>query len=478
MCQKFILWALGVSKARIIRISKVLLTGGTPKELRGGDRVSRAFEATKENIRSFIKKLRGTESHYTRLRTRRIYLSPELSISKLHKLYNVSCTSPLLKAKYAMFNKIFVNEFNIGFRSPASDVCSYCLRLTLQIKSEQDRDKKVRAITEKRIHKLRANAFYDLLKKQPEKSISCCFDMQQVQPLPKTPIGEAFYLRQINYYTLCCVRTNSKYPVFYTWTEDLAGRGSVEVSSGILDYLRNLEIGSDVTSLRLFSDGCGGQNKNSHMVHTLLFWLHNESRTVTKIQLTFPVRGHSFLPADRLFGRVEQKLRKEAVIENKEKYHEIYKEIGSLKILGIDWKLYNTKALETVYKKVDKISDCKRIVLEKVETNGTISTQIECFVNFKSSFGSNQQKLLKRGKSVGNYRLPELPLKKGINIKKIANLRTLLTTHFGSEWEQQPHLHWYKGLLSENIENVEDNDDENPVEEACDCLEEDVAIHV
>ncbi|KAK9675107.1 hypothetical protein QE152_g40632, partial [Popillia japonica] len=67
--------------------------------------------------------------------------------------------------------------------------------------------------------------------------------------------------------------------------------------------------------------------------------------TLQQITLTFPVRGHSFLPTDRVFGRIEKKLRKIGVILNAEEYIEIYKEVGTVKKLGIDWTIKDFKAL-------------------------------------------------------------------------------------------------------------------------------------
>lgn len=51
----------------------------------------------------------------------KVYLNCELTISKLHKIYNNQCGTNL-RVKNAMFQRIFVNEFNIGFRSFTSDV--------------------------------------------------------------------------------------------------------------------------------------------------------------------------------------------------------------------------------------------------------------------------------------------------------------------------------------------------------------------
>ena len=87
----------------------------------------------------------------------------------------------------------------------------------------------------------------------------------------------------------------------YCWPETIAKRGSDEVISCLQHFASQLP--TCVTTLRLYSDGCGGQNKNSNVMH-YLFTLVVQGR-FSYIRHTFPVRGHSFLPNDRDFGRTE-----------------------------------------------------------------------------------------------------------------------------------------------------------------------------
>lgn len=139
-----------------------------------------------------------------------------------------------------MFSRIFRKEFNVGFSSPASDCCGTCMRLKYQIKSEEDKAKKNLLISQLRIHRKRSKVFYELSKEISESSEAFCIDLQQVQPLPKTPISDAFYLHQISYYIFCCADMQSRHPTFYTWSENLVGRGSVQVGSALLNYLDSL----------------------------------------------------------------------------------------------------------------------------------------------------------------------------------------------------------------------------------------------
>lgn len=86
------------------------------------------------------------------------------------------------------------------------------------------------------------------------------------------------------------------------------------------DYLSK-EVSSDIKNVVIFSDSCGGQNRN----HTICRYLCNlvERGLFEKITHYYPVRGHSFLPCDRDFGVVKRLLRKTDRIYTKEQYNEL-----------------------------------------------------------------------------------------------------------------------------------------------------------
>lgn len=161
---------------------------------------------------------------------------------------------------------------------------------------------------------------------------------------------------------------NSKNPTFYIWTEDQSGRGATEIGSALLDYLKSLDL-TGIIEIRLFCDGCGGQNKNSHIIHMLMFWLLKYSPdNLIGLIITYPVRGHSFLPTDRVFGRMEKIFRKTPTIVSKEEYVGYYSEVGNVKVLEADWKIFDIKELLDYLNKVAGISDLKRIRLRKNHT--------------------------------------------------------------------------------------------------------------
>lgn len=53
-----------------------------------------------------------------------------------------------------------------------------------------------------------------------------------------------------------------------------------------------------------------------------------------------------------------------------EKYKEVYNDVGKTGDIGKDWKLNNYKELSKVWKKIEGISEMKRIVLKKSKLTG------------------------------------------------------------------------------------------------------------
>jgi len=277
---------------------------------------------------------------------------------------------------------------------------------------------------------------------------------------------------------------NSKNPTFYIWTEDQAGRGATEVSSALFDYLKSLELDT-ITQIRLFCDGCGGQNKNSHLIHMLMFWLLKYSpENITKVCITYPVRGHSFMPADRVFGRVEKIFRNNPTIVSKEEYIGHYAQVGSAKVLGQDWKIFDIKELQNYLNKIVGISDLKRISLEKTRIQKTkeIKISIACFQHYRFEAQSEVKRpIFKRGKSLKNFVLSQVNLRSAIPPKKIKSVQQLMEKQFGKEWKSDETFLWYKNLLCENnqVEHTEDvTQEEEELRNECDCLEEEFALHI
>lgn len=479
VCQKMFLAVFDVSQKRVQNIANRIQSGNGITEKRGGDRKSHKTINKRCKVMDFIRNLKGRESHYNRSKSRRIYLDSQYNITVLHKLYNKSVDTEY-QVNYKFFSRIFNNAFNIGFGTPASDVCGFCVRHQNQISICKETTEIEKLKLTLKVHKMRGQQFYKLMKDNTENSMSLCFDMQQVQVLPKTPIGDAFYSQQLSFYAFCVTDIACKTPVFYTWLEHQAGRGCTEVGSALYDFFNQMEFPENVTDLRLFSDGCAGQNKNNHIIHMLMIWLNRKAPPRMKtITMFFPVRGHSYMPADRVFGRVEKLLRAHTEIKSPEKYREIYVKVGQVKSLGKDWKLIDIKHASHVLKKIEGISEAKRIIIKKTSQQKVV-VKPELFYR-----NDDPQKkyvtLLQRGKKLNSAELPDLNLGRKLKEKKIKSLRKLLTEMATADWSQDPQLEWLVPVLENNSLGDHDSADQNGGHESgeeCICNEEDGGVKV
>ena len=91
----------------------------------------------------------------------------------------------------------------------------------------------------------------------------------------------------------------------YIRNETEGKRGSAEIASCLKHYFDHF-IENTVKKIRMFSDNCSGQNKNINVVLTCLQQIH--SGKFTNIEHYFMIPGHSYMPCDRDFGNITQKL--------------------------------------------------------------------------------------------------------------------------------------------------------------------------
>jgi len=177
--------------------------------------------------------------------------------------------------------------------------------------------------------------------------------MQQNQPIPKLAVSGVFYARQVWIYNLAILVKEKPQTVdntwLYTWLETEAQRGANEVASALFHFMKALDSrmkseNKRNLTLRLFSDSCSSQNKNFVMVCTTRAFL-SKSLSFDKIIHYFPIRGHSYMPPDRVFGRIEKVFRKKEKIVSPSEYHDLLKEHGTVKVLNRDWKIYDFKTL-------------------------------------------------------------------------------------------------------------------------------------
>ena len=98
------------------------------------------------------------------------------------------------------------------------------------------------------------------------------------------------------------------------WQETEAKRGSCEVASAVLEFLKTSCDLKKYDTIHTFSDSCGGQNRNKNVISMFMYVC--ETTNIQEWTHTFLESGHSYLPNDTDFGKIEKSKAKQTKIEN------------------------------------------------------------------------------------------------------------------------------------------------------------------
>lgn len=357
-------------------------------------------------------------------------------------------------------------------------VCSFCLKIKHLITTSANPQDKNRYIIAKRIHTLRYKEFFNALKKKEDNVMVLSYDCQKNHVLPKVPDQSAYYSRQLYTCNFTVCRGTSKDSLgndnvyIYNWLENEFPKGCNEIASSVFHNLKTVPIPPNVTKVRLFADGCGGQNKNTVIVGMASKWLQNHApEHVTHLEFYFPVVGHSFLPPDRVFARIEKRTRKKEEIILPEEYIRIFEEHGTVIRLGgkecvnFDWK----NAMIDIQKKPGvwhfKFNQCKRFILKYNRSANTISVRGEA--NYRTDL-CRFKSVLKSGKSYESLDPQVILPGRQINQAKLKDVEKLVKTHFGDDWQEQQQLMFYKDLVHGQREDLPEEEDQDlPEENMC-----------
>lgn len=310
VCKKAFINIHGITNERVRRLTNLLSQGKSPKDKRGKCKSGNANPGTMiDSIREHIASFPTKEGHYVNQECK--YLSERLNVRIMHQMFKEK--HPSLDVKYSFYRKIFLEHFELKFGRPQVDTCCSCEELEMKIKSKFLNDTAKRVyVAEKMVHIRRAKKFYKKLQdisalaKCDDSVGAVCIDFMQNLNLPCIPVQETFYLRQVTVNVFCVHNLMDDSATFFVYHEGMGCKGPNEVASFLMQYLRT-NMPEKVETLHIFSDGCGGQNKN-HTVLRVLAALVATGKYM-KIEQYFPIRGHSFLPCDRDFAVLKRKLK-------------------------------------------------------------------------------------------------------------------------------------------------------------------------
>ena len=233
----------------------------------------------------------------------------------------------------------------------------------------------------------------------------------------------------------------------YTWKENGNPKNSSACASAVFHALRKIDM-TGIDSVRLVSDACCGQNKNSTFLYMAGHWLSKHvPRDLKRIEMAFPVRGHSFFPCDRVFGVLEKQLRLKERIYDPKEYIEIYKRQGTVFVAGEDWDVLDFKEVSdrTLKKPLPiKIQDNKRFFIAKGKA---VTVQAE--PNYCNMI-NEPHIITKKGMSFSKN---PVYVEQGVGISeaKRADMKKLMQEHASVGWETDQRFVFVVSVVSGRV---------------------------
>uniref|UniRef100_A0A6P7GSL1 Uncharacterized protein LOC114346224 isoform X2 n=1 Tax=Diabrotica virgifera virgifera TaxID=50390 RepID=A0A6P7GSL1_DIAVI len=198
---------------------------------------------------------------------------------------------------------------NISIKEYSKDTCQTCDKLHNTIVNEKKEEQKEKIRRELNRHQEEAEAA-DAAKRKDK--IICqddktqrvfAFDLQQCLSTPSLNTSIAFYKRQLWTYTLTIHDCGNNKTTCCMWYETIFGRGANQIASCL--YKELLEIPPQVKEISLYSDTCGGQNKNSHLIAIFMVLMVNSG--LNTLDHKFLIPGHTRMECDSDHSITEKK---------------------------------------------------------------------------------------------------------------------------------------------------------------------------
>ena len=297
VCQQFFLNTLSISTQMVLYNLKKTVNGVRElpaKRLAHNRTPDDDTAAVRKHIESFPK----IESHYCRAETKREYLESHLSIRKMFNEFKETNSANSIKEH--TYRKVFNEQYNLGFHKPSKDQCDTCDNYK-KLPRPTDEQRKLQEA-----HLRRKVQAYDSKEndKKNNGSLAVTFDLQQVLTVPRLFAGSTYYKRKLNMYNLTFYELHSKNGHCYWWTEAEAHRGANDIATAVVKYLELVDQSGKYREVVLYSDTCGGQNRNKVMATALLSFL-TKSHNVKRIFQKFFESGHSHMECDSMHSAIE-----------------------------------------------------------------------------------------------------------------------------------------------------------------------------
>ena len=309
VCKATFLKTLGIGEKTVsYALHKSTGTGQAHRDQRGKNepgikKPASVREAVRQHIRSFP----AMEAHYVRANTKRRYFEATLNIRVMHSLYMDHCSqNGWTPVKECYYREVFNTDFNIGFHRPKKDTCNFCSTY-----ENSSHDEKQKLQEQYKSHHVRKDAVRDLknhhkvLAKERDDTVVVTLDMEAVLCCPKLTVSSLYYRRKLSTYNCTVYNLGNQDVHCYMWHEGTGGRGSSEIASCLYAYINSLA--SHVKHLIIYSDTCGGQNRNRNLSAMFLFAIQTRDILIDHYYME---SGHSQMECDAAHSAIESFIRK------------------------------------------------------------------------------------------------------------------------------------------------------------------------
>lgn len=306
VCRKFFMNLLQVSAKRIQHALCSELKNPNAIDLRGKTSSKNKTNARDmQFLKDFIGRFPRYESHYRRSHTDKMYLAPHLTIAKMYREYRLVCEfQGRVCLSEFIFRRTFNYDFNLGFKSRKTDTCKTCDELNVLKTTEEVSTRKQKH--DDLVSKTKRTFSNDILMcaESAEKLQCLTFDLQKTLETPSLSTSVAYYKRQLWTYNLCIYDEVHKIGYMYIWSENIASRGAQEIGSALVyHFMHYLPLCTN--HIILYSDSCGGQNRNIKLTLMMKKFLCDNGK-ISKIEQKYFIPGHSYNSCDRCFGLIDR----------------------------------------------------------------------------------------------------------------------------------------------------------------------------
>ena len=261
----------------------------------------------KAGVIAHIRSFPTVPSHYSRKTSKCIYIQDttnfsRLTKSKMYALYTVKCSNEMVVPVSHTTYKNFLKTLNVQIHKPKKDQCKICHKFN-NLEDDQadaERDNFNEHIENKeKVQKIKEG--YKNKGKLNEKLNVLNFDLEAVLYTPCNKVSTIFYKRKLCTYNCTLYNLATKEGTCFIWDETEGKRGSNEIGTSLFNYMKS----TLAEEIVLFSDTCGGQNRNQYIT-ALLQYVVQKHATVKTIEHIYMVQGHSHMEVDSMHSAIEQ----------------------------------------------------------------------------------------------------------------------------------------------------------------------------